>query len=1008
MRVQVLRILHLALALTFLGMAAPVAAQPLVTAGGDMTCAARAGQPLQCWGANYLGQVGTGGISTFVDRPAAVADMGPVQTVATQGEHSCATNPAGQVHCWGNNGFAQLGLGDTTNRTRATPVPGVDGAGAVSVGGTQSCTLRDGGVWCWGGAGTPAPRAIAGLEGATALSLSNRHACAIVGGQVRCWGAGTLGQLGDGRRADSATPVTVSGVSGAIAVSALGDATCAIAGPDRQLYCWGWNSDGRLGLGDQDRRLTAVPVPGLTGVVDVAMGGVHACAARADGQALCWGRNSHGQLGTNTGTGTLLTPTPVLDITGVSRVAVGANHSCAATQADELFCWGRNSAGQLGLGNRTSQTRPAPVSGYGTTDTVTTLTMPTQSVQGEPLRIDIAVTAAAGGGTPQGQISLRANGSEIAAATLGGSGTWRFPDFADLPAGTYTMTAHYLGAPGFRPSVSAPVTLTVAAVPAGAPSTTVLTGPTTGTAGVPMTFAARLTAPANPPGGFFFLMAQGYIISVATATAGGEATFTGPFPAGVHDLRAEYTGTGTGGPTGAARSLSAPLRLTVAGGDPGVQSTTVLTGPTQALQGQPVTFTARLTTAGGPVADQQILFYFDGDFAHARMTDATGTARLELPYMPLGITRVAARYVGGVAGNTLIGFSGSDDAPLFLTVSPGSGLIPTVTTLTGPASGVSGDPLEVVATVRATQGSAVPQGSVAILRNGAEVGRGMLAGDGSVRVTLTDLTAGTARLTARYMGSATHASSSSTVLPVDVALPRLDTTTTLTGPEIVVIAQGDRIQFNADVRGSDNSRPTGRVHFFRDGVMFADVSLLDGRASAATSTLPPGRHVITAVFQGATRYNPSTSNTRIVIVDAPGPLEFLGGGTVFDFTAACAAGGWPNTPQPARLRYGPGEVNGMPSQVGILFPSGAEHLQTWQPLAQSTLNYDALGRQMWTLFVLQQPFPRMTPVQRRITVPEGAMAITDAVEVMMRLRVSGFGGIPGCGATVAGVLRRGE
>lgn len=134
--------------------------------------------------------------------------------------------------------------------------------------------------------------------------------------------------------------------------------------------------------------------------------------------------------------------------------------------------------------------------------------------------------------------------------------------------------------------------------------------------------------------------------------------------------------------------------------------------------------------------------------------------------------------------------------------------------------------------------------------------------------------------------------------------------------------------------------------------------------------------------------------------------EFIGGGVVFNLSAACTPAGWGAGPHPVRLRYGPGEVNGMPSQVAILWPSGSEHLQVWQPLGPTTANFEGLGRQMWSFFVLQSNRPRVTPVQRVLLRPSGVTDAANATEVMMRLRVANFGGVTGCGATVAGVLRR--
>src|SRR5262249_37871710 len=74
------------------------------------------------------------------------------------------------------------------------------------------------------------------------------------------------------------------------------------------VVCWGYNGNGELGDGSLVDRSTPVRVMGLDGVVQVVVGGAHACALRADGTLWCWGLGTSGQLGNGTMTGS---PTPV-------------------------------------------------------------------------------------------------------------------------------------------------------------------------------------------------------------------------------------------------------------------------------------------------------------------------------------------------------------------------------------------------------------------------------------------------------------------------------------------------------------------------------------------------------------------------------------------------------------------------------------------------------------------------------------------------------------------------
>lgn len=231
------------------------------------------------------------------------------------------------------------------------------------------------------------------------------------------------------------------------------------------------------------------------------------------------------------------------------------------------------------------------------------------------------------------------------------------------------------------------------------------------------------------------------------------------------------------------------------------------------------------------------------------------------------------------------------------------------------------------------------------------------------------------------------------------------TATTVSGPAEGRVGQPVALAATVTAQGAV---PAGRVSFRRGGVEFATAALNASGRAGVSATLPLGPQQITAHYLGAAGFAPSASAAQRVAILPERLTEFRGGGAVFALTGACLHAGWGAGPHPIRLQYGPGEANGMPSQVALLWPDGSEHFQVWQPLTQTEASFDTLGRQIWSLFVLHGLNPRVTPMQRRITRPDGVNDITRAAEVMLRLRIANFAGIPGCGATVAGVLTRAD
>ena len=98
--------------------------------------------------------------------------------------------------------------------------------------------------------------------------------------------------------------------------------------------------------------------------------------------------------------------------------------------------------------------------------TTTTLEAPTNAVQGLPAIFNVQVRPSSGSGTPRGTVSLRRGTTEIGRETLDSNGNANF-QITDLPLGTSSIRAHYLGGSGFAASTSPIARVTVRADPRG-------------------------------------------------------------------------------------------------------------------------------------------------------------------------------------------------------------------------------------------------------------------------------------------------------------------------------------------------------------------------------------------------------------------------------------------------------------------------------------------------------------------------------------------------------------
>jgi alpha-tubulin suppressor-like RCC1 family protein len=127
-----------------------------------------------------------------------------------------------------------------------------------------------------------------------------------------------------------------------------GSHTCASL--NGQLWCWGSNDHGQLGLGTVDTSPHPVPVEvPLKDVRAVVAGRYHTCASRTDGTVWCWGDNTFGQVGDGTVGGSRPSPVLVAGLRNAQLTAADA-HTCAWPEGGPVSCWGDNSRGQLGRG----------------------------------------------------------------------------------------------------------------------------------------------------------------------------------------------------------------------------------------------------------------------------------------------------------------------------------------------------------------------------------------------------------------------------------------------------------------------------------------------------------------------------------------------------------------------------------------------------------------------------------------------------------------------------------
>jgi alpha-tubulin suppressor-like RCC1 family protein len=247
----------------------------------------------------------------------------------------------------------------------------------LSAGTGHACHVAGGALSCWGndadgrlgvpagGTGTgQAPVIVTGGPW-IAPAAGESHSCALAAdGSVACWGANAVGQLGAGDLTPSDAPRVVQLPARAVDVRTAFDHTCALL-VDASLWCWGYNWEGQLGLGDVHPGVDH-PEPIQVGTdrdwVFVSTGQGHSCGIRSPGTLYCWGRNTDGQIGQGAVTPQQhRSPTQVGADADWVEVSAGQATTCARKRDGSGWCWGSMSSGTLAVGDLDPRYTPAPI-----------------------------------------------------------------------------------------------------------------------------------------------------------------------------------------------------------------------------------------------------------------------------------------------------------------------------------------------------------------------------------------------------------------------------------------------------------------------------------------------------------------------------------------------------------------------------------------------------------------------------------------------------------------------
>ncbi|NXF37502.1 RPGR regulator, partial [Nyctibius bracteatus] len=185
------------------------------------------------------------------------------------------------------------------------------------------------------------------------ISCGDEHSAIVTGkGKLYMFGSNNWGQLGLGSKNTVSKPTCVKALKPEKTKLAVCGRNHTLVYTEKgNVYAAGGNSEGQLGLGDTEERTTFHLISFFTNqhkIKQLAAGSYTSAAVTEDGQLFVWGDNSEGQIGL-ANEACVSVPCQVDVGKPVSSVSCGYYHSALITGDGELYTFGEPENGKLGL-----------------------------------------------------------------------------------------------------------------------------------------------------------------------------------------------------------------------------------------------------------------------------------------------------------------------------------------------------------------------------------------------------------------------------------------------------------------------------------------------------------------------------------------------------------------------------------------------------------------------------------------------------------------------------------
>ena len=314
-----------------------------------------------------------------INVPSLVKGLCDIKTIDCGNDHILCLDFNGSVFSFGDNYYGQLGLGQDYNELKGTLIPqkiDIPSCKQVACGSSFSMCLAENNLLYSFGKNSnrelgldindnnnySSPQLIRNFDNVEHIVCGHDHSiCKTYDNIYYGWGSNYYGQLGHAENKDYNKPTLCNNYPDDIIFIKCGCLYTLLLTLEGRVYSLGYNLYGQLGFryGDIDQTNTPTLIPNIPEIKRIECGAKHSMCIDINNDLWVFGYNSHGQLGLRD-TESRNKPTKHLTLSNIMDISSRGYNTFIKTFDNKIYAFGYTGCLQLGI-NASRQLTPIQI-----------------------------------------------------------------------------------------------------------------------------------------------------------------------------------------------------------------------------------------------------------------------------------------------------------------------------------------------------------------------------------------------------------------------------------------------------------------------------------------------------------------------------------------------------------------------------------------------------------------------------------------------------------------------